>query len=78
MEKLKGKALDTCPPEFKPSLWLLYVDDVVETIQKDKVQEFTTYLNNLNPSIQFTVETQTREDDGCEHLPVLDVDIERR
>ena len=77
MEKFEGQALVSCPPEFKPKIWLRYVDDVVEAIHRDKVDEFTQHLNSLNPCIQFTVELQSENTEGKQHLPVLDVDIHR-
>ena len=77
MERFEGQALESCPPEFKPMVWLRYVDDVVEAIHKDKVDQFTNHLNSINPCIQFTVELQSENDEGKQHLPVLDVDIQR-
>ena len=78
MESFECKALESCPPPLKPSVWLRYVDDVVEAINKNQVQDFTSHINNINPSIQFTVELQTTNSQGTTHLPVLDVDIERK
>ena len=51
--------------------------NVVETIHKDVVDEFTAHLNNRNHSIQFMVELQGDDKDGNQHLPVLDLDIQR-
>ena len=53
------------------------MDDVVEVVRKDKVEEFTTYLNSRIPSFKFMVELQEEEQD-YHHLPVLDVDIIRQ
>ena len=41
----------------------IYVDDVVEVINKDKVEEFTAHLNSINPSSKFMIELQTEEQD---------------
>ena len=62
--------MNTCPTEFKPKIWLRYVDDVFEVVKRDKIQELTEHLNQADDSgnIKFTVEV---EEDG--KLPVLDV-----
>ena len=51
------------------------VDDVVETIHKDSVDEFTSHLKSRNPSIQFTVELQG-EDKDKPTSPVLHLDLQ--
>ena len=60
--------LQSCPEEIRPSTWLRYMDDVVE--------EFTAHLNSRNPGIKLT-ELQDEEQDH-QHLPVLDIDINRQ
>ena len=57
-------------------LLLRYVDDVVEVIKKENIESFTNFINDQDPKIQFTVETQGEDSEG-QHLPVLDVDIRR-
>jgi hypothetical protein len=61
--------------EFKPSVWLRYVDDtfVVWPHGKDQLDEFLHHLNNQRSSIQFTMEF---ENEGS--IPFLDVLVERR
>ena len=78
MEQFEADALASCPEEIRPTIWLRYVDDVVEAIKKENVQQFTDHINSQNPKIQFTVETQTTNEKGNDHLPVLDVDIEKQ
>ena len=34
------EAIQSCSDEIHPSTWLQYIDDVVEAIQKDKVEDF--------------------------------------
>ena len=55
----------------KPSLWRLYVDDILAIWSHghDKLDALLHYLNNLNPLIQFTVEKH----DGNKALPFLDI-----
>jgi hypothetical protein len=61
-------ALDTT--EYKPAKWLRYVDDtfIVWPHGPDKLQVFYYHINNLRPSIQFTMERESNN-----HLPFLDV-----
>jgi hypothetical protein len=56
--------------QHKLLLWLQYVDDpfVVWPYGPERVQNFLSHLNNLWPSIQFTVET-----DSGSTIPLLDV-----
>ena len=76
MEQFEADTL-SCPLNVRPSVWLRYVDDVVEAIHKGRVDQFTSHLNNRNSSIQFTVELQGEDKDGNQHLPILDFDIQR-
>jgi hypothetical protein len=68
MEHFEKLALDTT--EYKPTKWLRYVDDmfIVWPHGPDKLQEFYHHINNLRPSIQFTMERESNN-----HLPFLDV-----
>ena len=74
MEKFEMDALNACPPDIKPTHWYRYVDDVVEGIKEKKITSFTNFLNQQDPKIQFTVETQS-DNNSQPLLPVLDVDI---
>ena len=59
-----------------PSVWYRYVDDTFVKIRKDAVDDFTYYINSLDPHIKFTSELEkegqlafldslvTRRDDG--------------
>jgi hypothetical protein len=56
MEHLEKLALDTA--QYKPSLWLRYVDDIVVFVVwpqgPEQLQKFLSHFNSLRPSIQFT------------------------
>ena len=57
MEHIEEEALTSAsnPPKW----WFRYVDDSHVCLLKDKVEDFHTHLNSINPHIQFTVETET-------------------
>jgi hypothetical protein len=68
MEHSEILALD--PTQYKPSLWLQYVDDefVVWPHGQKGLHYFLSHLNNLRPSIQFTTEIESNS-----AIPLLDV-----
>ena len=43
---------------FKPCFWKQYVDDVCAAVNSSLVQTLRHHLNNIEPSIQFTVERE--------------------
>jgi hypothetical protein len=59
MEHFEEMALDTA--EYKPDKWLRYVDDtfVVWPHGQAKLQQFLQHLNNIRPTINFTMELET-------------------
>jgi hypothetical protein len=73
MEDYKKAALESAP--LKPRCWFRYADDtfVIWKHGPDKLKDFLRHLNNINHSIQFTMETESKS-----HLPFLDLDIYRR
>ena len=75
MEALEQKAIASAPLECKPKLWLRYVDDIVEIINKDSVDNLTDHINSIDQSgsIKFTYE---KEKDG--KLPFLDTLIVKK
>ena len=75
MEALEQKAIITAPLECKPKLWLRYVDDILEIVNKDCIDQLTEHINKVDPSgsIKFTYE---KEEDG--KLPFLDTIIVRK
>ena len=70
MEDVEQQALSTFPNS--PRFWKRYVDDTCVALQSDKVEAFHLHLNSIEPTIQFTIESET---DGC--LPFLDTQITR-
>ena len=55
----------------QPFLWLRYIDDIlmVWTHGEEKLDNFITYLNNIHPTIKFTMERSTSS------FPFLDVNV---
>ena len=70
MEFIENDILDNCPPQIKPVIWLRYVDDIFLIFKESEehFNEFFRYVNNIVPSIQFTVEHEINH-----ALPFLDV-----
>lgn len=68
MEDFEIRALENAV--HKPKLWLRYVDDtfVIWSHGVDKLKTFLEYLNNIHPSIQFTMEVEVQG-----QLPFLDI-----
>ncbi|XP_072022385.1 uncharacterized protein [Amphiura filiformis] len=71
MEWFEQQALSTYPAP--PSFWARYVDDTFVVIQDQQVDAFTTHINNISPSIKFTIE---REENG--QIAMLDTMINRK
>ena len=70
MEWFQQYALRTFPSS--PLFWDRYVDDTYVVIEEEQVDAFTTHINNISPSIKFTMES---EENG--KLPMLDTMIHR-
>ena len=75
MEALEQEAIATAPMECRPKLWLRYVDDILEVINKNAVPQPTEHINQVDKSesIKFTFE---QEKDGC--IPFLDTLIVKK
>ena len=71
MEDVETRAIETFlhPPS---RFWLRYVDDTFVIIEKKFLNIFFDHINNLEPSIQFTMETKNDN-----QLPFLDTLIQR-
>ena len=67
MEDIEDRALASFPIPL--SFWKRYVDDVFCVIPSDQVVPLLQHLNTIEPSIQFTYETES--DDHS--LPFLDI-----
>ena len=71
MEHFEEKALSTCTA--RPRLWLRYVDDTMVIIDRDKVEDFHSHINDQHPSIAFTIETEENAS-----IAMLDTRMERQ
>ena len=75
MEALEQQAIATAPLNCTPKLWLRYVDDILEIVNKNCVEDLTDHINKVDESgsIKFTFE---KESEG--KLPFLDTLIVRK
>ena len=71
MENLEQRALSTSL--VQPRFWKRYVDDVCAAVKSGLVQTLRDHLNNIEPSIQFTVERETNQE-----IAFLDVSVCRQ
>ncbi|XP_022083858.1 uncharacterized protein LOC110975582 [Acanthaster planci] len=55
---VRGEALQSCPPDCRPTLWKRYVDDTFVIAPRDQASRLLDHLNSLKPSIQFTIENE--------------------
>ena len=70
IENIEQQALASFP--HPPTFWKRYVNDTFVAILPSMMESFHKHLNSIEPSIQFTVET---ENDG--QLAFLDINISR-
>ncbi|XP_072050219.1 uncharacterized protein [Amphiura filiformis] len=75
MEALEQQAIATAPLDCRPKLWLRYVDEILEVIQRDSVQQLTDHINQVDKSgsIKFTFEQESQG-----QLPFLDTLIVKK
>ena len=57
MEGVESRALTSFPSP--PHFWSRYVDDMCCALRTDLVEDFYRHLNSIEPSIQFTLETES-------------------
>ena len=57
VEHLEQQALATTT--ISPRFWKRYVDDVCSAIKPSQIDSLQSHLNSCQPSIQFTIETET-------------------
>ena len=57
MEDFEEQALTSTP--CMPKIWRRYVDDTFTILSRDKVDIFLQHLNSQQPTIRFTMETET-------------------
>ena len=75
LQKLEEQAITTL--SYDPRIWKRYVDNTFTILDRENVNDFLQHLNNQQPSIRFTMETEkdkkfafletavSREPDGC-------------
>ena len=56
MESFEEQAITTS--SYKPTNWKCYVDDSFTILDRENVDDFVQHLNNQQPSIRFTMETE--------------------
>ena len=56
MESFEEQAITTSP--YEPRIWKRYVDDAFTILDRENVDDFLQHLNNQQPSIRFTMETE--------------------
>jgi hypothetical protein len=73
MEYFEEIALDTA--NYKPAKWFRYVDDtfMIWPHGPPKLQQFLDQINNVRPTIKFTIEVEANNT-----LPFLDVLVMKR
>ena len=57
MESFEEQAIASSP--YKPRIWKRYVDDTFTVLDRGSVDSFLQHLNNQQPSIRFTMETES-------------------
>ena len=69
LAKFETDALSRAP--YRPHTWWRYIDDIfmIWTHSVDDLKTFTTYLNNIHPTIQFT------SNYSFTSIPFLDVNV---
>ena len=72
MEHFEKYLLEDIPVDLRPTFWLRYVDDIL-CCYKDiaKLDSFLALLNQIRPTIKFTVELSVISNDG----PTLPNDV---
>ena len=56
MEDVEQRALTSCTVQLP--FWKQYVDDTVMALPQEQIQLFHDNLNSIEPTIQFTIETE--------------------
>ena len=56
MESFKQQAITTSA--YKPRIWKRYVDDTFTILDRRNVDSLLQHLNNMQPPIRFTMETE--------------------
>ena len=70
MESFEEQAITTS--SYKPTIWKRYVDNTFTILDRGNVDDFLQHLNNQQPSIHFTMETENNN-----KLAFLDTAVSR-
>ena len=70
MESFEEQAITTS--SYKPTIWKRYVGDTFTILDRGSVDDFLQHLNNQQPSIRFTMETENNN-----KLAFLDTAVSR-
>ena len=70
MESFEEQAITTS--SYKPTIWKRYVDDTFTILDRGNVDDFLQHMNNQQPSIRFTMETENNN-----KLAFLDTAVSR-
>ena len=70
MKSFEEQAITTS--SYKPTIWKRYVDDTFTILDRGNVDDFLQHLNNQQPSIRFTMETENNN-----KLAFLDIAVSR-
>ncbi|KAL9965271.1 hypothetical protein ACROYT_G029046 [Oculina patagonica] len=70
MESFEEQAIASS--SYKPKIWKRYVDDTFTILDRENVDSFLQHLNNQQPSIHFTMETESDS-----NLAFLDTAVSR-
>ncbi len=68
MQSIEAKIME----QYRPRLWLRYVDDTFIIINRNDLELFHKIINSMNASIKFS-----REEEQKNQLPFLDVLVQR-
>ena len=69
MESFEEQAITTS--SYKPTIWKRYVDNTFTILDRGNVDDLLQHLNNQQPSIRFTMETENNN-----KLALLDTDAD--
>ncbi|XP_022104630.1 uncharacterized protein LOC110986762 [Acanthaster planci] len=58
MEAFEEEALQSCPPDCRPTVRKRYIDDTFVIAPWDQASHVLNHLNSLKPGIQFTIEVE--------------------
>ncbi len=68
MQRIEAKIM----AQYRPRLWLRYVDDTFVIINRNDLEHFHTIINSMNANMKFS-----REEEQNSQLPFLDVLVQR-